>query len=348
MKKITLLVGALLAATLVACGGAKEVETTAEKEVTSEVSEKGGDSEFSDMKIALILPGTIDDQGWNATNNAGALACDEELGTKIDVIEGVPAEEYEQTFVEYGEKGYDLVMAAGSQFDEPCTAICENYPETKFCVINGQIADFDNQTPVFPKEYEGSYLSGIIAGYTTKDGKFAVLGGESNVPMLKLLDTYEGMAIECAKERGIEKPESFRAIMNTWTDVSIAKDMTSSMIDKGADTVFCFSNEATSGSIQAAQEKDAAFVGFGSNKNNESDCVVGSVEMAWPTVYPTIVKNVMDGTYTGKVEIGVKEGVFNVVKTDKMSDECSAAIDKAIEDINAGKVDFEAYFKTAE
>lgn len=105
-------------------------------------------------KIALILPGSIDDQGWNATNNAGAEAAQEQLGCTIDVIESVPAEEYESTFTEYGEKGYDLIMAAGSQFDEAATAVAPQYPDSIFCVVNGQVADSPNQIPIFPKEYE--------------------------------------------------------------------------------------------------------------------------------------------------------------------------------------------------
>ena len=79
--------------------------------------------DLADKKIALLLPGSIDDQGWNATNNAGALAAEEELGVKIDVVESVPAEEYESTFTEYAEKGYDLIMAAGSQWDESATVV---------------------------------------------------------------------------------------------------------------------------------------------------------------------------------------------------------------------------------
>ena len=99
---------------------------------------------LADKKIALLLPGSIDDQGWNATNNAGAKAAEEELGVTIDVVESVPAEEYESTFTEYAEKGYDLIMAAGSQWDESATVVAENYPDTIFCAINGQISDFPN------------------------------------------------------------------------------------------------------------------------------------------------------------------------------------------------------------
>ena len=304
--------------------------------------------DLADKKIALLLPGSIDDQGWNATNNAGALAAEEELGVTIDVVESVPAEEYESTFTEYAERGYDLIMAAGSQWDESATVVAENYPDTIFCAINGQISDFPNQIPVFPKEYEGSYLAGIIAGYTTENGKFAVTGGQSNDPMVKLMDTYEAMAIQVATDRGIEGAEATRAFIDSWTDVSATKDLVSSMIDNGADSVFCYSNEGTSGAIQAAEEKGVTFVGFSADKNGESDCVVGSVSMNWAAVYPTIVENILSGNWTGKTDIGVKEGVFEVIPTDQMSEECVAAVDEAIEAINNGEIDFEQYFEAAE
>jgi len=154
------LVGALLSA----CGGSGQAK---ESKAEAQESVKEGDkSDYAGMKIVLILPGSIDDQSWNASNNAGAKQCDKELGTKIEVVESVPVEEFEQTFTEYGEKGYDLVMSAGSQFDEACAAVAPQYPKTVYTVINGTKSDSENMVPVFPKEYEGSYIAGIIAGYT--------------------------------------------------------------------------------------------------------------------------------------------------------------------------------------
>ena len=300
--------------------------------------------DYASMKIVLILPGSIDDQSWNASNNAGAKACDEALGTSIEVVESVPVEEFEATFTEYGEKGYDLVMSAGSQFDEACAAVAPGYPETTFTVINGQVSETENMVPVFPKEYEGSYLAGIVAGYATENGKFAVMGGESNAPMVKLMDTYEAAALGVCEERGIEGAEANRSFLNTWTDVSITKSMTDQMIDNGADTVFCYSNEGASGAVQSAEEKGATFVAFAANKNEESDCVAASLNMNWAGVYPWIIEGVAKGELTGAQQVGVKEGVFEALLTDKVSDECKAAVDKAIEDISAGNVDFESMF----
>lgn len=300
--------------------------------------------DYGDMKIVLILPGSIDDQSWNASNNAGAKACDEALGTSIEVVESVPVEEFEATFTEYGEKGYDLVMSAGSQFDEACAAVAPGYPETTYTVINGQVSESENMVPVFPKEYEGSYLAGVVAGYATENGKFAVMGGESNAPMVKLMDTYEAAALSVCEERGIEGAEANRSFLNTWTDVSVTKSMTDQMIDNGADTVFCYSNEGASGAVQSSEEKGATFVAFAANKNEESDCVAASVNMNWAGVYPWIIEGVAKGELTGAQQVGVKEGVFETLFTDNVSDECKAAVEKATEDIIAEKVDFESMF----
>ncbi|QOV19949.1 BMP family protein [Blautia liquoris] len=328
-------------AMMTGCGGGADNSSSGS---SGSSAKKKGEGDYSSMKIVLILPGSIDDQSWNASNNAGAETCNKELGTNIEVVESVPVEEFESTFTEYGEKGYDLVMSAGSQYDEACAAVAPQYPDTIYTVINGTACESDNMVPVFPKEYEGSYLAGIIAGYTTTNGKFATLGGESNAAMVKLMDTYEAMAIKTAEERGISGASSTRSFLNTWTDVSVGKSMTSQMIDNGADTVFCYSNEATSGSIQATAEKDAKFIGYAADKNSESDCVAASVNMNWPNIYPWIIKGVKSGELKGAQEVGVKEGVFEVIYTDQCSDECKKAVEKATDEISDGKIDMEQYF----
>ena len=45
--------------------------------------------DLADKKIALLLPGSIDDQGWNATNNAGALAAEDDLIILCGHYEGI-------------------------------------------------------------------------------------------------------------------------------------------------------------------------------------------------------------------------------------------------------------------
>ena len=49
-------------------------------------------------------PADINDQSWNATNYAGLVACNEQLGTNIEYVENVKSSDYESTFREYAEE----------------------------------------------------------------------------------------------------------------------------------------------------------------------------------------------------------------------------------------------------
>ena len=62
---------ALLASMMVACGGGAAKSESKVENGEQQNAEKT-DSEYSGKKIVLILPGSIDDKSWNASNNAGA------------------------------------------------------------------------------------------------------------------------------------------------------------------------------------------------------------------------------------------------------------------------------------
>lgn len=89
----------------------------------------------------------------------------------MEYVENVQASDYESTFREYAERGYDLIMAAGSQFDEAVAAVAPNYPDTTFCAVNGSKCDGDNVAPIFPKEYEASYVGIHYRGIRDRERK---------------------------------------------------------------------------------------------------------------------------------------------------------------------------------
>ena len=325
-------------------GDGKEADT---KAAEAAAPAQGGKS-AADYKIVLILPGPINDQSWNATNYAGLVACNETLGTKMEYVENVQASDYESTFREYAERGYDLIMAAGSQFDEAVAAVAPNYPDTTFCAVNGSKCDGDNVAPIFPKEYEASYVASIIAGYVTENGNFATIGGFPNEPMEHLMDVYETNAVKIAEERGISGAKATRAYANTWDDVALGKQMAEQMIDNGADTLFVYANEVGLGCIEAAKAKGAKFIGFSSDQTTiDPDTVVASVNFDFKNFYIWAIGQYMEGKLSGNMvhEAGINEDIFVPVYTDNISDEIKAAVDQGLKDFKDGKVDLQEMFE---
>ena len=293
------------------------------------------DKKPGDYKIVLVLPGPINDQSWNATNYAGLLACNEKLGTSMEYVENVQASDYESTFRNYAERGYDLIMAAGTQFDEAANRVASKYPNSVFCVVNGMVSNGPNVRPVLPKEYEASYLAGIIAGFTTKTGKIGMVGGFPNKLMVRLMNTYEyGVRI------GSPEVSANRAYANSWSDVALGKQMATSMIDKGADVLFFYANQVGLGAIQAAKEKEVKFVGFASNQNDiAKGTVVASVYFDFAAMYTWTLEKFMEGTLAPEVNgAGVAEGIVKVAYTDQVSEEVRGYVKQAEEAISNGNV----------
>lgn len=345
-----------LAVTLTGCGSSPKQETAAAKAESSAAADKGtqgkgeakkGEKAPGDYKIVLILPGPINDQSWNATNYAGLTACNETLGTKMEYVENVQASDFESTFREYAERGYDLILSAGSQFDEAVAAVAPNYPDTTFCVVNGTKADGANVAPIFPKEYEASYIASIIAGNVTANGNFATIGGFPNEPMEHLMDVYEKNSVAIAEGRGISGAKATRAYANSWDDVALGKQMAEQMIDNGADTLFVYANEVGLGCIEAAKAKGVKFIGFSSDQTTiDPNTVVASVTFDFKTFYIWAIGQYMNGELSGNMvhEAGIKEDIFVPVYTDNISQEVKAAVDQGIKDFKDGKTDLTAMF----
>ena len=300
-----------------------------------------------DYKIALILPGSINDQSWNATNYAGLVASNEQLGTNIEYVENIQAADYESTFRQYAERGYDLVLAAGTQFDEAANAVAAEYPDTTFCVVNGTVSTGDNVAPIFPREYEGSYIAALIAGQVSEKGQFATIGGFPNQAMENLLSVYEKVSVDIAKERGIEDAAAVRAYANSWDDIALGKQMTEQMIDNGADVMFIYANQVGLGGIQAAAEKGAKFIGFSSDQTViDPETVVASVDFDFKAFYTWAVDKFLKGELSGNMvhEAGIAEGLFVPIYTENVSEEIQTFVAEKLAEYEDGKVDLTTLF----
>lgn len=293
-------------------------------------------------KMAAILPGAVKDQSWNKTNYDGIIKCREDLGVNLEYIEDVAESDFEAVLTDYARQGYGLVIAAGSQFDEAVAAVAPDYPDTTFCVINGTFSGGRNVAPVYPKEYEASYLASIIAGNVTQSGTLGIIAGYPNTPMEQLLDVYEKNAVSLAAARGIPNPRALRCYANSWTDVELGKKIAEQMIDSGADTLFIYANEVSLGCIEAARERNVKVIGFSDNQNDlGKGTVVASINFDFATLYSWIIRQYQSGELRGNRvhEIGIQEGLFVPTFPEGTPPELMEAVDRGITDFLDGKTD---------
>lgn len=292
--------------------------------------------EAGEYKAVLVLPGPINDQSWNATNYNGLVACNEQLKTNIEYIENVQQSDFESTFRNYGERGYDLVIAAGTQFDNAAEAIAQLYPNTFYLIINGAKANGKNLTGVTIREWESGYLAGVLAGLSTQSGIIGEMGGFPNPLMI---DTLNGVTAG-AKSVNPNVQKAIRAYANSWSDIAKGKEIGVSMIEGGADVLFAYANQAGLGTLMAAQEAGKKFIGFASNQNDTAPQMIpGSVIYKYDQLYLFVVGEFVKGQLKADtITSGLSEGIIDVIFSESATQEMKDAIEKAKAGILSGEI----------
>ncbi|MFW5668704.1 MAG: BMP family protein [Acetivibrio ethanolgignens] len=293
---------------------------------------KNTEKNLKDSKIVVLFPGETGDLSWNDMNYEGVQICRKKYGIDIKCEFNVQEAEFEMILKRYGDNGYDLILASGMQFSEAVNIVASKYPDTTFCIINGNKCEHSNIALINIKEYESSYLASIIAANIEENEKIGMIAGYPNSAMEKLLDVYEENMKELLQKRGIAFESSFRAYTNSWKDDNLGRKIANQMIDSGVDMLFVYTNEAGLGCIQAAAEKNAKIIGFCSNAAEKyPDTVIASVKFNSDKIYEYIFDMYVSDQLKGdNISIGIKEEIFEPVYSEQIPQEIRMKVSDAM------------------
>nr|WP_319776386.1 BMP family protein [uncultured Sphaerochaeta sp.] len=293
MKK-TLLVACLvlvLGSSLLFAGGAAEKDESDGK-----------------MKVALLLSGPANDQGWNAVAFAGLKEAEEKYNLQTAYSENVGIADGEAAFRDYAAQGYDLVIGHGFQFGEPAVRVSAQFPNTKFMAIESN-AYSDNAASYVMACEEAGYLMGMLAASLSESGTIGIVGGFEQPSIVKVLEAYKIGAK--AVNPSIKVLEAY---VSSFTDVALGKEAALSMADQGADVLSHCANQAGTGVIKAAEERGLLATGDSYDQNSIApDTVVASTIYSVPALVLTAVEKVSTDTYEGGVfNLGMQDGVVDI------------------------------------
>ena len=142
------------------------------------------------FKVALLLPASITDGGWNAFAYDGLKAIEKELGAKVSHIESRTATDQEAHFRDYALDGYQLIFGHGFEYQESAKQVAPDFPETVFITSTGNTVT-DNISPIVFAIEEPVYLLGIIAGSMTQTNKIGIVGGQNISAINSMFSAFE-------------------------------------------------------------------------------------------------------------------------------------------------------------
>ena len=89
------------------------------------------------FKVALLTPGPISDQSWNAGAYRGLEQIRDSLGASISHIQTKTPAEFDDNFRQYGSQGYSLVIGHGFEYQDAAKRVAPEFPKTVYLITSG-------------------------------------------------------------------------------------------------------------------------------------------------------------------------------------------------------------------
>jgi len=263
-------------------------------------------------RVAFVLLGGIDDQGWNTAQYEGIQALKKQLGKRVSVAftQNVadPAQA-EAVFRDYARKGYDVIFGTTFSHMEPMLKVAAEFPKVRFMHCAGH-KTLPNMGVYMVRIEQGDYLAGYTAGLMG----YRNVGTVATQPLPEVVRGINaftlGLARGLAESGAAFDPARINTVvwLNSWRDAAREKALAEELAAGGHDLIRAMAD--TSDSSKAACAKGVAAIGYGTDSvRHGAACALTSTTFEWGPVYVGIVRQVMAGTWkSGETFTGFEAG----------------------------------------
>lgn len=340
MKKLlSLVLVAVMAFALVACGDTTPATNSGDAATTTEAPAEG--MSLSDIKFGLIClhdeNSTYDLNFINAMKEAQAA-----LGLSDDqviIVTNVPESNacYEAA-VDLADRGCNIIFADSFGHESYLLQAALEFPEVQFCHATGTTAHTENVANfhnAFASIYEGRYLAGIAAGMKLNemiaDGKItaeqAVMGYVGAYTYAEVISGYTSFYLGA---KSVCPSVTMKVqFTGSWYDEAAEKEAATKLISDGC--VLISQHADSMGAPTACENAGVPNVSYnGSTVSACPNTFIVSSRINWAPYFEFVVNAVVNGEtipadWTGNIETG------SVVLTDVNTKAAAAGTAEAIE-----------------
>jgi basic membrane protein A len=290
------------------------------------------------LKVAIVAPSASNDLAFTQSIVDGINAVKKERDLEVAVTDGTfVVEDAAAAIRDYAQKGFDLVLAHGSQYGGSLKEIAKDFPETAFAW--GTSADtfgLPNVSSYEAASDEGGYVMGMMAAALSKKGGVGVVGPiEVGDAKLYVDGFVAGAKAQKAKIRANVN------YIGSFSDVALAAEAGRALMTAGAD-VLTGTAQMVVGAIGAARSKRVAWFGTQANQTELApEIVVASQVYKWEVILRQILADMDKGVLGGEkyaITLANKGLVIEFNEKYKLPEDVKAIGMKAVDDIVAGKI----------
>jgi basic membrane protein A len=245
-------------------------------------------------KVGFIYVGPADDGGWSQVHDDGRAKMVENMDGKVETIvkENVPEEKSAviSTIRDMVDQGCTIIFGTSYGFMDGMVEAAEEFPDVKFEHCSGYMTS-DNMGTYFGKIEEPRYLSGIVAGLSTKTNKIAYVAA---MPIPEVIRGINAFAL------GVKSVNPAATVnvswTNTWYDPTVEKAAAEALIQQGCDVTA--QHQDSTATMEAAKDAGKLSIGYDlSAAQSMPEVYMTAPLWDFSDYYTDSVSSVIDGTW---------------------------------------------------
>lgn len=250
-----------------------------------------GMAQAAEPKAAILLPGSINDQSWNALGYQ-IIESLKPHGFKVSYTENVADADEADALQSYASQGYLIVLGHSGRFVSAMEQVAPDFPKTQFIAVSGNEGQAPNVMSIDWNNAQFGCQLGLLAARMSKTHKVGGVYGLQGVPNIT---AQAGAFRICAEKAGAHVTIIYIKDME---DSAEAKEAALSMIDQGADVLTGKLNAAEAGLVEAAKERHVYVTGRGYDQTKIApDLVLTNILEDWPAM----IGHTADAVKAGKL-----------------------------------------------
>jgi simple sugar transport system substrate-binding protein len=261
------------------------------------------------LKVAFVYVGPVGDAGWTYAHEQGRLAMEKTMGAKVKstYVENVPeGADAERVIRKLAADGNKLIFTTSFGFMNPTEKVAKAFPNVVFEHATG-FKTGKNMGVYETRQYEGTYLQGVIAAKMSKSGTIGFVGSFAVPEVIRNINAYTLGA------QSVNPNIKTKVIwVNSWYDPAKERQAAETLIAQGADVLT--QNTDSPATLQVAQEKGKYAFGWDSDMARFAPKAhLTASTNSWGDFYTRTAQAVAAGTWkTGEVRGGLMEGMVKM------------------------------------
>lgn len=296
------------------------------------------------FRVAVVMPSAINDLAFSQSMYDALVAIQNKMGKdkfEFAYSDGMfVVDDAAAAIRDYATKGYDLVIAHGSQYGSSLVEIAPDFPNTSFAwgttVDTFTDKGINNVFAYEARSEQGGYVLGVIAARLSKSGVIGVIGP---------IETGDAKLYVGGFKAGVLATNPDAQVNVNWTgsfsDVALASEAAQTHINAGADEL-TGTAQMVVGAIGVAKEKGVLWFGTQSDQASLAPNIVVACQVYdWTVVLDEIINLIKGGTLGGKafaITLANKGLTIKYNPGYTVPDDVKSLADKAIQGIVDGSI----------